>query len=434
LLLITYCFIELFAYAAYRIKFGDYDLQSIEKSKLDAHEQNTNSGVFEPAAAARQDTEVKPILHPYMGFTVDGKVRDQDCTPSGPYDCYRRIKIPSDGPLEKRSADKLIVAILGGSFADGTARGGTPDYYAHLLKGIQQFGEKTIVVYNLAAGAYKQPQQLMHLSYYYALGAEFDLVINIDGFNEMAATYYGWRDSNLHPSFPASWDKRVSSGVDADYIDLYSKKKILNSRHSAIASFFLIDGIRLSPLMNFSWQLLNANYMRQKSSLEQPTPAQQQTPRDFAYEALGPDYQLPDLQSFEEYAIALWANSSNALRALVEGQGGRYFHFLQPNQYIEGAKILSEFEQEHTVLEQWGYGNVYKQIYPKLAEGGRQLAAGGTHFYDLTFLFQDNAEDLYIDNCCHLNPKGYDMVARAIIDKITAQLGTDSAPLQSAND
>lgn len=422
LTLTTYLVVELFAFVAYRIKFGEYQLSSINQAKLDVITAATQRGVFEPAAALSNRKEVKPILHPYLGFTVDGKIRSPDCMPTEPYDCYSRIKVASDGQLAKRGPNKLVVAILGGSFADGTARGGSPGYYAHLFSGIPQFSDKNIIVYNLAAGGYKQPQQLMHLAYYYALGAEFDFVINIDGFNELAASYYGWRDDHLHPAFPTSWDKRVSSGVDQQYIERYSNKRILAEKHTSTAQFFRIKAIRHSPFMNFVWELLNVRYAQQKSVLEQPSPKTKQLPRDFQYEALGPDYDIPNLSSFNDYAVNLWANSSKALRAMVEGQGGAYYHFLQPNQYIDGAKLLSVFERKNTVLKQGGYGHVYKNNYPKLAKKGKQLTAQGINFHNLTYLFKDNAEDLYIDNCCHLNSKGYDLVVWAIVAKIAKQL------------
>jgi len=43
---------------------------------------------------------------------------------------------------------------------------------------------------------YKQPQQLLVLSYFLSIGQPFDMVMNIDGFNEVALgginDRYGW--------------------------------------------------------------------------------------------------------------------------------------------------------------------------------------------------------------------------------------------------
>ena len=45
---------------------------------------------------------------------------------------------------------------------------------------------------NLALFGYKQPQQLTTLAYLMSIGGQFDLVLNIDGFNEVAAST-SWR-------------------------------------------------------------------------------------------------------------------------------------------------------------------------------------------------------------------------------------------------
>ena len=41
------------------------------------------------------------------------------------------------------------------------------------------------MILNFAADAVKQPQQLIYLNYFLGLGQKFDLVINIDGFNDV---------------------------------------------------------------------------------------------------------------------------------------------------------------------------------------------------------------------------------------------------------
>ena len=52
----------------------------------------------------------------------------------------------------------------------------------------------------LALGGMKQPQQLLALEYFLSLGASFDVVINLDGFNEIALPYsenLPWGTSSL---------------------------------------------------------------------------------------------------------------------------------------------------------------------------------------------------------------------------------------------
>jgi len=177
------------------------------------------------------------------------------------------------------------------------------------------------------------------------------------------------------------------------------------------------------------WQILDQGYVRKVAKIDTQIDQLRvvdKEHRDFAYEALGPDYTLNEWQELAEYASDLWADSSIAMRDLAEGNGARYYHFLQPNQYIKGAKLLSDDEKRNAVLAHGGYGNVYRQMFPMLQKRFDKLRSQGVHFHDLTYMFKDIPDTLYIDNCCHLNPKGYDIVTR----KLTEIIIEDYYPLE----
>ena len=53
------------------------------------------------------------------------------------------------------------------------------------LKQNSYFGNKELISLCLSHEGYKQPQQLLVLSYFLSIGQQFDLVVNIDGFNEV---------------------------------------------------------------------------------------------------------------------------------------------------------------------------------------------------------------------------------------------------------
>lgn len=421
LILFTYGLMELTAYAAYRIKFGDYNIAALQEDKLLAASAANKSAVFVPANVEQNGVIRKPILHPYVGFSIDGKRVKPGCQSSDETACLNRIRVDTDFPMAKRSATTAVVGVLGGSFADGTVRGGSRQYFDKVISTLPEFENKEVVVYNMAMGAYKQPQQLMQLAYYLSLGAEFDLIINLDGFNEMAATYYGWRDAGLHPAFPKSWNHRVSSSLTREGLRAYSNKFQLLEGRSGLANFASGFPFRWSPMINVLWRFLDTGYVNRianaeleiddlfKSSVEN---------RDFAYEALGPDYDLASADAVAEYAAQLWVNSSLAMRDLAEGNGARYYHFLQPNQYIDGAKPLNPEERAIAISSSGGYGNVYKQTFPTLTRHSEQLKRQGVHYHDLTYLFKAIPDTLYVDNCCHLNPKGYDIVVREIVRTI----------------
>ena len=99
---------------------------------------------------------------------------------------------------------------------------------------------------------------------------------------------------------------------------------------------------------------------------------------------------------------------------LAASMGGQYFHFLQPNQYVRGSKEMAPAERQLAIDPGHPYAGPAAAGYPFLIEAGRQLAARGTWFKDLTMLFAGERRPLYSDACCHLNRQGYQAVASRI--------------------
>src|SRR5438105_4905013 len=117
------------------------------------------------------------VLHPYIGFTLDPA--------SAPFP-VDEFGFPNDlSPLSKAGPGALRVGVTGGSVAMFLVVN-----YGHILRDeiAVRFGRpaQTIELVNLAQGGYKQPQQLMTLNFLLMLGAKFDYLINLDGFNELA--------------------------------------------------------------------------------------------------------------------------------------------------------------------------------------------------------------------------------------------------------
>ena len=117
-----------------------------------------------------------------------------------------------------------------------------------------------------------------------------------------------------------------------------------------------------------------------------------------------------------------WAESSYQMHVLAQGRGTRYFHFLQPNQYLEGTKPMGDEERRIAILESHPYLRSVKLGYPRLQDLGRELRSRGVDFVDLTRVFADNLDVLYRDNCCHLNEDGRRLVMAAIGEAISNAL------------
>ena len=113
------------------------------------------------------------------------------------------------------------------------------------------------------------------------------------------------------------------------------------------------------------------------------------------------------------------------MHKLCEANNIRYFHFLQPNQYVPGSKRMGEKELKRAFLETHPYKNQVERGYPFLAKAGEELVKEGVNFHDLTMVFADRSEPIYIDTCCHVNTKGNEIlgsiIGKAIVQDINAR-------------
>ena len=67
-----------------------------------------------------------------------------------------------------------------------------------------------------------------------------------------------------------------------------------------------------------------------------------------------------------------------------------YFHFLQPNQYVEGAKPISDEEAAVAINPKHPYRRAVSGGYPYMNSFGETLIDKGVVFTDLTWIFENN--------------------------------------------
>jgi hypothetical protein len=409
------------AYTAYRLKFGDYDKHELQVERVQTINKAQQGPAYTADNFAGKSVVVKEKLHPYFGYVTDGKLRADDCISDDPQDCFSRIKVPTDKPFIKRAPDKLIVGLLGGSVAVGTSSRGVGSLYKEYLGQLPEYKDREVILYTMAAGGFRQPQQLMMLNYYITLGAEFDLIISLDGFNDVAIPAAQWRHNKLHPSFPRSWNHRVANKIPDELLELLVNKKSTQKNHIAFATFMANPIARNSNVFNLIWKVKHQNSMNDISELDvliNNVATDVDVKRDFLYEALGPDYEFTDWENLYSYSVQIWANSSKLVNSIATGGGAKYFHFLQPNQYIEGSKPMSAHERGIALMKQGGYGYFYKQAHRHIVDKAQWLIDQGVSYHDLTNLYQDVEDVIYIDNCCHVNAKGSRLMVEKMVDII----------------
>ncbi len=114
------------------------------------------------------------IIHPYLGFVIDFNDEQKNKETYG--------FTTTVAPVIKREPGKLNVVLLGGSVAQSMG-----EVMQEVLRRVCRVPPNVV---NLGFAGYKQPQQLLALAYFLSLGAEYDLIINLDGYNEIVLPCY----------------------------------------------------------------------------------------------------------------------------------------------------------------------------------------------------------------------------------------------------
>ena len=405
--------IELGAVFALRLQSGEWQsLSSLQQQRayLLAQESTPTEEPEEFLRSQSQRGSIRDVIHPYLGFVVDpavapGFLREID-------DLATEVGLPgSTNPFERPAPDKLIVFVMGGSVAQGFAH--RSQAIARELKKIARFADRNVVVVSAATGGFKQPQQLMALNYLLLLGARPDVVINLDGFNEVALPPVHLLPLGVHPTYPRIWPARLGE-FDAALRRIHGRASYLEEQREQNARRF--NGpLAYSRAAGLVWQTIDLRLKRSQARV-----ADQLRDLDNAddYQLHGPSIERGQEDEPWQLLVDIWSNASLLMHRLCQSVGIEYYHFLQPNQYVEGSKPLSKEERQRAWREDHPYRVGVIHGYPRLQVAGEQLRDRGVAFFDLTDAFQEIEDMLYFDDCCHFRTKGHRVLAQRVAEAI----------------
>lgn len=360
-------------------------------------ETDDAAATTQPAPEEEDDPEYR--LHAYYGFDYGGAD-----------DINGREAAAFDTP---NAGKRIDILILGGSVAAGFAK----DAHRLLeqeLSAFPEWGGRKVKVQNAARGGFRQPQLLHLLEYLLAVGYEPDIVIEIDGFNEVALGLQNAR-AGVHPVMPSvsHWRHLASTEtLGSRAIDAIAT--VRNEQNGAQRLFERADGFGLfhsaiaTRIVQTKLEQSYARYAAAASAYEQD----RANPNQRSY-LIGPPFDRADDNALE-ISARLWFEGSFQMDAICRAWGIRYVHFLQPTLHDEGSKPTTQTERtKGAEPQEWATGA--KLGYPKLRARGAELVARGVEFHDLSRAFADVSEDLYYD-VCHFAPVGNRMLAEPVIE------------------
>ena len=334
-------------------------------------------------------TRYYEIRHPFYGFV--------HASPEHAVNAPR--------PRQRRE-DIIVVGLLGGSVAQGVA----PLLQDALNRWFAaNHGPRRPLLLNLSISGGKQPQQTLTIANTLLLGGEFDLIVNLDGVNEVINSGGLNPESGVFPFLPLWWDKLV--GLTREEILLAGQLGILRREQARLTAAKAISPLRGSALFGLAQRWRQERIAAEIIRLNRQLAA---AAADYRLEKHGPGNWPPPGELFPE-AARVWYRGSLMLARLAELAGADYYHFLQPNPYVPGAKPLSAWERERAYKPAGSNGSAALKGYPRLRQFNRDLPGQGIHYFDLTGVFVDHPETLYVDDCCHLNARGKELLAAEMV-------------------
>ena len=317
--------------------------------------------------------------HPYLGYT---RYKFQD---------VKDIKFDSNliwedfKTINYDEKKHPTILILGGSLAAHFSNNQDSLYleksfgknaFSRSLK--KEYSNSNFRVINAAYGGKKQPQQYLTAIYLDLLGLKYDLVINVDGFNEIALTSTENFNQNIPGIFPRSYFKHLSAFENG--------RKCINSfnkKISYIPFWDFVNSVKIrmclvnitNPEKVFDSLLLNKN-----------------------------------IEKYIKESIEIWSRSSNKLYKFLSENEIYYIHTIQPSQYLKNSKPLSKKELEFAYKNNLR-AKMISDYYLQLDISNLEAK----NITDLRFIFENEKQTLYRDVCCHLNDVGLLKAADKII-------------------
>ncbi len=399
------------------------------------YERPEQAQELEAAPADRLATDF--AVHPYFGFAhiLNAGFHDErtellkrDGWPESEAAKSRTNNFgfisPYAYPLSKSRPDQFFVGIFGGSVGMWFCQVAAPGLI-ETLKQHAYFQAREIVPLCFSQSGYKQPQLAQVLGFFLSIGQPLDLVVNIDGFNDVALG--GLNDARgLDISMPSA---QHIEGL----VNVVNQSTLTPAKLESLAAI-VADRSRLTDLddrmrRNRSAAIhlvLGAYHTRIRTRYVQELARYDSLPSNPPTNSLvqlTPPVAARDRDRLFGDIAALWARSSILMRDMLAPRGASYVHILQPNQYAT-ARRFSGAEAAIALNNASPYKRNVEEGYPRLQAAARtSLLTSGVAFFDATHVLDNEPSAVYVDDCCHYNVRGNRLLADFVAASILKTRG-----------
>lgn len=313
-------------------------------------------------------------------------------------------------------AGRLDVLILGGSVAALFVRAASEDLI-ELLQADERYREREVRILNLASGSLKQPQHEIRLAVALDRGWRPELVLLIDGFNELVYPVQN-AQFGVEPTFPAftMWGPVIGGDVlDAETVGAIYAREHAGRGAARLHARFERYGLAFSALLSeLAWERMRRLRSEHVAATERLVAAR-------AARAGLPGARGLEPGDAELLAVGVeaWREGSRSIAALCAARGVAFVHVLQPVRDDVGAKPLTAEERADVAPDNWI--EAVRAGYPLLRAAGAELASAGVRFVDASRLFEHEPETMFTDRC-HLNLRGNQRLAERFVPALLEAL------------
>ncbi|MEG4032514.1 hypothetical protein QUA03_01640 [Microcoleus sp. S36b_A4] len=376
----------------------------------------------------RLNQSIVERFHPFFGFIQKPSA---DFRPGFKVNNYGFIS-PYDYPLKKTKKNQFIIGVFGGSVASNygvfeVQNKILPQY----LKQLPGLKDKEFIILSFATGGYKQPQQLLILNYFLALGQELDMVVNIDGFNEVALSNLNNKNQvdlampSIQHILPLTSlaNNSLSTKAMKATIRIQENKSRINQglerlQNCSLAACDALTSVYVQNLVN--------NYKTDVIKFEKERTQQKKDDSGSVIYINTNKSVLQDSLAFEQMAQN-WVKSSIFMHKVLSASNVPYFHVLQPNQYYQTKRVFGEAEKQIAFNKDTPYAKSVQIGYPALFKKFPNLEKNNITLVNAVNVFDKTKEAVYVDSCCHYNQAGEVVFSNYVGRSIVESLRKDEA-------
>lgn len=384
---------------ALRLRGTPYDAEAV-RAEIETVRQTVLKAIpgLEDTVA---DPEGGKIPHPYLGWDDLNRLE--------------QVRMESEKFRTGAFDRGFEILIVGGSVSGLVAKNGGPTI-RDTLAADPRFGDRKITILSHGRGSFKQPQQVMLVAYLLGLGYRPDLILNIDGFNEVAL---GSDNVALgaHPLYPhwIQYAPAVSRRAQSPEVtERLTVLRALQARLAGAVDQGLEHGFLRSAILG-RWTEARVVKLGNQCSAVHDEVTEALASQSTFDPTLGPRFDGKHDNTLE-MVVGGWVEASLQIHAMAKNHGIPYLHVLQPTLHDKGAKQLTPEEIKHGRLKpSWSQGVV--DGYPLLRAAAPQLTEQGVWFLDGSDTFKELADETYFDGC-HFRGPGMVLFAERVAKEI----------------